>query len=84
MTAKARLEREINDPSDISRAERRHSATYQVDEVASLLGISSWAVYQVIRRAEAPIGTMAIKVGRRVVFPRASVDALLGLGPGAS
>ena len=58
-------------------------AVYDADELAELLGCSAWAIYNEVRRAEAgepagPIGALAIRVGRRVVFPRASVDRLLG------
>lgn len=52
--------------------------TYSAEAVAEMLGVSPWAVYQAVRLGEAPVGTMAIRVGRRVVWPRASVDALLG------
>ena len=54
-------------------------ATYTAGEIASLLGVSEWAVYQSTRRREPPIGTLAIAVGRRLVWPRSAVDKLLGL-----
>ncbi len=56
-------------------------AVYRADQVAELFDISEWAVYQAVRREEAPLGTMAIRVGRRVVWPRAAIDRLLGIGP---
>lgn len=61
--------------------ERRHPATYTAEQVADLLQVSAWSVYQASRRNEPPIGTLAIKVGRRLVWPRAAVDRLLGLVP---
>lgn len=57
-------------------------ATYTAGEIASLLGVSEWAVYQSARRKEPPIGTLAIAVGRRLVWPRSAVDRLLGLEDG--
>ena len=54
-------------------------ATYCAEEVAELLGVSEWSVYQAVRRKEPPIGTMAIGVGRRILWPRAAVDRLLQL-----
>ena len=47
----------------------RSPAVYSAEEVAELLGVSDWSVYQAARHHEAPIGTLALKVGRRVVFP---------------
>jgi hypothetical protein len=59
------------------------TAVYTAEEVAALLGVSEWAIYNEVRRAEAgesagPIGALAIRVGRRVLFPKAAVDRLLG------
>ncbi len=56
----------------------RSPAVYSAEEVAELLGVSDWSVYQAARHHEAPIGTLALKVGRRVVFPRVPIDRLLG------
>lgn len=55
---------------------RRRRAVYTADEVAALLGISSWSlpVGQARRLPGSPI-----KVGRRLVWPRAAVDRLLGI-----
>jgi predicted DNA-binding transcriptional regulator AlpA len=67
------------------------TATYQAPEVAELFGLSEWGIYQAVRRQEAPIGTLAIRCGRRLVWPRVSINRLLGLddepvtpGPGAT
>lgn len=54
-------------------------ATYTAEEVAERCGVNSWAVYQAVRNREAPIGTMAVKVGRRLVWPKALLDRLLAL-----
>ncbi|MGH9090200.1 MAG: helix-turn-helix domain-containing protein [Acidimicrobiales bacterium] len=57
-------------------------ATYTVAEVAELVGISDWAVRQAAARGDTPVGRVAIRVGRRIVWPRAAVDRLLGVGDG--
>lgn len=59
-------------------------AVYSAEEVAALLGVSAWAIYNEVRRAEAgepsgPVGRLAIRVGKRVLFPKAAVDRILGL-----
>ncbi|MST31626.1 helix-turn-helix domain-containing protein [Acidimicrobiaceae bacterium USS-CC1] len=43
--------------------------------MAELLGVSTWAVYESVRRGEPPIPP--IRVGRRLVWPKAAVDRLL-------
>ncbi len=63
------------------------SATYTATEVARLAGVSTWTLLEDVRRAErgeqaGPLGRLAIRVGRRVVWPRRPVDALLGLESG--
>lgn len=55
------------------------AAVYRAEEVAELLDLSPWAVYSAVKRQEAPIGTMAIRCGRRVVWPKSGIDRLLGL-----
>jgi predicted DNA-binding transcriptional regulator AlpA len=55
------------------------SAAYSAEQVAELLAVSKWAIYQAARRGEPPIGNLAIRVGRRLVWPRAAIDDLLGL-----
>ncbi len=47
--------------------------TYTVDEVAERLGIGRNAAYDAIRRRELP----ALRIGRRIVVPRAALDRLL-------
>lgn len=50
-------------------------ATYTADEVASLLGVSTWAIYKVVKDGECPVEP--VRIGRRLVWPRSRVDALL-------
>lgn len=54
--------------------------TYDAGQVADLLGVSTWAIYESVRRGECPVDP--IRVGRRLVWPRAAVDRLLGISPG--
>jgi len=51
--------------------------TYSTQEVADLLGVSDWTLYQAVRDGTAPI--QPIRVGRRIVWARSAVDQLLGL-----
>jgi hypothetical protein len=53
--------------------------TYTAEEVATLLGTSAWSIYAAARTGEGVIGAMAITVGRRIVWPRAGIDRLLGI-----
>jgi predicted DNA-binding transcriptional regulator AlpA len=55
------------------------AAVFRAQEVAELLGVSEWAIYEAVRREEAPIGLMAIRIGRRLVWPRAGIEQLLGI-----
>lgn len=56
-----------------------NSATYTAEEVAALVGVSSWAIYAQAREGTLPDGLEPIRVGRRLVWPRARVNALLGV-----
>ena len=47
--------------------------TFTVDEVAERLGIGRNAAYDAIRRGELP----ALRIGRRIIVPRAALDRLL-------
>lgn len=59
------------------------AATYTTHEAASLLGVSEWSLYESVRRGAPPLPP--IRVGRRIVWPKAAVDRLLGVeGGGAS
>lgn len=55
------------------------SATMTAAQLAEALGVSEWAVYAAVRRGEAPAGLVPLRVGRRLIWPRASVERLLGL-----
>jgi excisionase family DNA binding protein len=49
--------------------------TYRIDEVAKLLGIGRNAAYESVARGEIPV----IRLGRRMVAPKALIDRMLGL-----
>jgi len=55
-------------------------ATYTAEEVADLLGVSAWSIYASVKNGICPVPP--IRVGRRLVWPKASVDRLLGFGEG--
>lgn len=54
--------------------------TLTTEEFAEQLGVSAWSLYQAVRRGDPPIPP--VRVGRRLLWPRASVDALLGIEDG--
>jgi predicted DNA-binding transcriptional regulator AlpA len=54
-------------------------ATFTAAEVAELAGVSTFAVYESVRREEPPLGTMAIRIGRRLVWPRRAIADLFQL-----
>jgi len=56
--------------------------TLGADEVAALLGVSPWLVYQQARAGECPIAP--IRVGRRLRWPTVAVLGVLGLANGAT
>ena len=47
--------------------------TVTVEEAAKLLGIGRGSAYEAVRRGELP----AIRLGKRLVVPRAALDRLL-------
>lgn len=47
---------------------------YTVDEAAQILDISRPSAFQGIRRGEIP----CIRIGRRILVPKAALDKLLG------
>lgn len=53
------------------------SATYTAAEVAKLYGCSEWQVYKLARENACPVPP--IRLGRKLVWPKAVVDAQLGL-----
>ncbi len=62
----------------------RSSPTMEVPEAAAAIGVSAWAAYRSIREGTFPLPV--IRVGRRIVVPRAPLERLLGIsdGPGAA
>jgi hypothetical protein len=53
------------------------SKVYTAEECAAQFGVSNWSWYQSIRRGDCP--APVIRVGRRIIHPRAAVDAMLGI-----
>jgi excisionase family DNA binding protein len=51
-----------------------HAHTFSVEEAARILGCGRGTAYEAIRAGEIP----SIKVGRRILVPRARLYALLG------
>lgn len=49
--------------------------TYTAKELADLLGVSPSSIYQSVQDGDCPVAP--IKVGRRLVWPKATVDRLL-------
>lgn len=47
--------------------------TYQIEEAAQLLGIGRNHCYEAAKRGDIP----AIRIGRRILVPRAALDSLL-------
>jgi predicted DNA-binding transcriptional regulator AlpA len=50
--------------------------TYRLIEVAALFGISRNQAYECAKRGDFP----TIKLGKRLVVPRAAIDRMLGIG----
>lgn len=53
------------------------SATVNASELAEILGVSTWTIYESVRRGDCPIPP--IRVGRRLLWARSSVEELLGI-----
>lgn len=62
-----------------NRAQRRHPATYRAKEVAERLGCSTWAIYKAVNDGTFPVAP--IRVGRLMLWSKASIDALLAHVP---
>lgn len=56
---------------------QENRATLTIAEAAKRLGISRQSAYEAAKRGEVP----SIRIGGRIVVPKASLDRLLGLGP---
>ena len=52
---------------------KKDALTYSVDEVAQLLGVGRNSAYEAIARGEIPV----IKVGKRLLVPKAALEKLL-------
>jgi predicted DNA-binding transcriptional regulator AlpA len=50
--------------------------TYHLEEVAKLFGIGRNQAYEGARRGDFP----TIRIGKRIVAPKAAIDKLLGIG----
>jgi predicted DNA-binding transcriptional regulator AlpA len=49
--------------------------TYKMEEVATLLGIGRNSAYEGAERGDFPV----IKIGKRIVAPKAAIDRMLGI-----
>ena len=59
-----------------ARTRRPHATgrlALSVEEVSHLLGISTWLAYAMVAQGQIP----AIRLGRRLVVPRAALDQML-------
>lgn len=54
--------------------------TYTITEAAELLGVGKSAAYEAARRGEIPI----IRIGRRMVVPKAALERMLNEPSGAA
>lgn len=61
----------------VRRTDVRERATYDAEEVARLAGVHRVTVYEGARDGTVP---GAIRLGRRLLFSRAAIDAWLGAG----
>jgi excisionase family DNA binding protein len=50
--------------------------TMTAKELAEALSVSTWTIYQAVKEGTCPVPP--IRCGRRLVWSRAAVDALLG------
>lgn len=54
--------------------------TYSVDEAAKLLGIGRVNAYRAVKRGEIPV----IRIGRKILVPKAGINRMLGKEQGVS
>lgn len=69
-------------PPGTPPSSRPQSRTVTVEYAAAALGIGRTTAYHAVRTGQFPVRT--IRIGRRVVVPRASLDRLLGGEPDAA
>lgn len=65
--------RHSNSPSEQYKMVTHPRATLTVTEAAEILGISRSSAYELVNTGDIP----ALRLGRRIVVPRAALDALL-------
>ena len=53
------------------------AAVYDAQELAALTKASSWLVYKTVKDGTCPFPF--IRLGKRIVFPKALVDKMLGV-----
>jgi excisionase family DNA binding protein len=63
------------DQAEAGAGEAFRRRTYRIEEVAKLLGVGRNAAYEAARRGDFP----TIKIGKRVVAPRAAINRMLGI-----
>jgi excisionase family DNA binding protein len=56
------------------RVQTNERLVLRVEEAAAMLGISRNLAYELVGRGELP----AVRLGRRIVVPRAAIETLLG------
>lgn len=47
--------------------------TFSTQEAADFLGVSQWLILELVKRGELP----SLRLGRRIVVPRAALDQML-------
>ena len=65
----------IPKPSPIVQDQFEGEATHSVASAAKILGVHPLTLYAAIRRGESPVPI--IRVGRRILVPRAALERLL-------
>jgi excisionase family DNA binding protein len=63
------------DQAEAGAVEVFRRRTYRIEEVAKLLGVGRNAAYEAARRGDFP----TIKIGKRLVAPRAAINRMLGI-----
>lgn len=63
--------------SSLSKRPRLDSASYSLNEVASLFGLSYTTLWELVRAGNFPV--IPVQLGRQYRFAKRSVDRLLGL-----
>lgn len=66
--------------SSLSKRPRLDRATYSLNEVASLCGLSYTTIWEQVRAGNFPV--VPIQLGRQYRFPKTSIDELLRLEDG--